>query len=83
VRNIGWRVAFSHHQSHKKRARGFILVPSYSYRGLCRFTFMVRNAQRASMGSKRGFGRDSCCCWMTMRKNLGLVVLFSGGFEML
>jgi len=28
-RTEDWRVAFSHHQSHKKHARGFILVPSY------------------------------------------------------
>ena len=44
---------------------------------------MVRNAQRASTGSKRGVWARQLLLLDDHAQELGLVVLFSGGFEML
>ncbi len=51
-------------------------------RALRRFTFMVRTAHRASKGSKRRVGARQLLL-DDHAQELGLVVLFSGGFEML
>ena len=56
LRAEDWRVAFSHHQSHKKRARGFILVPSYSIEGCADSPSWCETRSERPRGAKGGLG---------------------------
>jgi hypothetical protein len=63
-----WRVAFFHHQSHKKRAQAYILVPSYQERAVQIHLYGAKRAASVCGEAKGGVGRDSCG-WMTMPKD--------------